>query len=199
MRRVQAAALDLFEARSFGAVTVEEIAARAGVGPATVYRNFGTKERVVLWDDYDPRWMEAIAARLPSDQPLVAVRDALLSGLDRVYGEDRERILRRTRLVMAEPSLTAAAASDHRTLVAALAQAFESKRAFGGGLEREVAAGAIASALEAAVLRWAKGNGARSLRHYLERAFERLATLGQPGPQIRSSERPISARSAARR
>ena len=51
---MQQVALDLFEQRGFAAVGVEEIARAAGVGPATVYRHFGSKERIVLWDDYDP-------------------------------------------------------------------------------------------------------------------------------------------------
>ena len=70
MRRVQAAALDLFEQRGYEQVTVEDIAAAAEVGPATVYRNFGGKERIVLWDEYDPMIFDAIAARL-SEQPVL--------------------------------------------------------------------------------------------------------------------------------
>lgn len=177
MRRVQAVALDLFEERGFQAVTVEEIAVEAGVGPATVYRNFGTKERLVLWDDYDPQLLEALRRHLPGDTPMTAVLAALVAAVDHVYADDKQRILRRTRLILAEPSIAATAASDHTLLVRALSEAFRELRAFGGGLERDVAAGAIAAALEAAVLHWARQDGRRALRHYLERAFERLTTL----------------------
>jgi AcrR family transcriptional regulator len=177
MRRVQAAALDLFEEHGFAAVTVEEIAARASVGPATVYRNFGAKERIVLWDDYDPALMDAIAARLPADEPLAAVRAAILAALEGIYAEDGERILRRARLITAEPALTAAAAADHAALVAGLSEVFAARRSFGDALERDVAARAVAGALEAAVLHWVRRGGRRTLGHLLSRAFERLATL----------------------
>ena len=60
MRRVQAVAMDLFEGRGFAEVTVEEIAAAAEVGPATVYRHFGTKEGIVRWDKLE--WLPPLRA-----------------------------------------------------------------------------------------------------------------------------------------
>src|SRR5688572_21914373 len=85
MRRVQEAALDLFERRGFDEVRIEEIAAASEVSSATIYRHFGTKERIVLWDEYDPMLEAAIAERLPGAAPLPAVREALVASLDRVY------------------------------------------------------------------------------------------------------------------
>ncbi|HEY7594201.1 MAG TPA: helix-turn-helix domain-containing protein, partial [Actinophytocola sp.] len=40
MRTIQEQALDLFDARGFDAVTIEEIAAAAEVSPSSVYRYF---------------------------------------------------------------------------------------------------------------------------------------------------------------
>jgi len=50
MRRVQEVALDLFDARGFESVSIEEIARAAEVSPSSIYRYFGTKEQIVLYD-----------------------------------------------------------------------------------------------------------------------------------------------------
>ncbi|MEO7329499.1 MAG: helix-turn-helix domain-containing protein [Minicystis sp.] len=178
MRRAQDAALDLFEARGYAAVTVEDIAAAAGVGPATVYRSFGSKERVVLWDDYDPMLLDAVRARLPTHPLLAAVSGALEEALDRVYGTDKRRILRRTRLLLAEPALIAASAADRLALRAALAALFTEASAAPGDLGAEVAAAAVVATLEVAVERWAKGRGRTPMREVIRASFGALARLG---------------------
>ena len=90
MRRAQAAALDLFEARGYDGTTVEQIADAAEVGAATIYRAFGTKERIILWDEYDPLLFEAIAARLEPYRdrllPTLPVADAVLEALASTLG-----------------------------------------------------------------------------------------------------------------
>lgn len=174
MRRVQAAALDLIEARGYDAVTIEEIAAAAESSPATVYRNFGSKERILLWDDYDPMLLEGIAARLADQAPLDAVRDALIDALDRVYQDDRARILRRARLTTTHPALAAGAAADQAMLGRALADVLEGAGVGRDRLDADVLAGAIVGALAAAITHWVAGDGRAPLRQVLRRAFAGL-------------------------
>ena len=68
MRHVQSVAIDLFERHGFGKVTIEQIARAADVSPSSIYRHFGTKEQLVLWDEYDPmlldRFGELLAERI---------------------------------------------------------------------------------------------------------------------------------------
>jgi len=52
-RAIQECALDLFDERGFAAVTIEEIAAAAEVSPSSVYRYFGTKEGIIVADEFD--------------------------------------------------------------------------------------------------------------------------------------------------
>jgi AcrR family transcriptional regulator len=178
MRRVQEAALALFERRGFDAVSIDQIADAAGVGPATIYRNFGTKERVVLWDDYDPMLLDAIARELAERRPVTAVERAVASSLAAVYRADRERILRRARLMRATPALLRAAEADARALRAALAGVLRRAGAAKNDLEARVFAGALVAALEAGVDRWLDGGGRGSLARSFSRAFACLARLG---------------------
>lgn len=176
MRRVQATALDLFEARGFDAVRVEDVAAAAGVGPASVYRYFATKERIVLWDEYDPLLFATVARRLPA--PLVeAFVGGLGEALDAIYARDKVRILRRTRLIKQTPALAAAAASERGEFRTALADLLKATKACHGSLEADVVAGAIVAVLEAAVDHWARRAGRTSLKRLLEEAFAKLPRL----------------------
>ncbi len=179
MRRVQAAALDLFEKRGFDAVTVEDIAQAAKVGPATVYRNFGAKERVVLWDEYDPMLLAAIRARLPGTPLIEAVTDALIATLDGIYQTDRARILRRTRLILSIPALASASETDREALRGALTHLFAEAHATPAGLAAEVASAAIVATLTAAVTRWAHDRAKRPMRDVLRDAFAALSALGR--------------------
>jgi AcrR family transcriptional regulator len=175
MRAVQEAALDLFEARGFAAVTIDEIAAAAGVGPATVYRNFGSKERIVLWDEYDPQLFGELAKRLPDAAPTRAVLEGMIAALEPAYAVDRKRILRRSRLALATPELRAAIAAEMQTLRAALAAVFVEHGAARAGLEANVFAAAIAGTLETAIEAWVHDRGRTPLPAILRRAFRYLA------------------------
>lgn len=177
MRRVQDAALDLFEGRGYAAVTVDEIAAAAGVGPATVYRRFGTKEGVVLWDEYDPLLLDLLAPRLREAPLLSAVEGALVEALDRIYRADRRRILRRSRLLLSEPSLLAAAALQGVELRGALAALFEKEGAARDAFDAAVAAAAVVATLETAVRRWVDERGRTPMSEVLQDAFSALGRL----------------------
>ncbi len=58
--RVEHVALDLFRRHGFDQVTVERIAAEAGVGATTFYRYFGTKDGVLF--AFQARWLQDVAA-----------------------------------------------------------------------------------------------------------------------------------------
>jgi AcrR family transcriptional regulator len=70
MRTIQERALDLFDARGFDAVTIEEIAAAAEVSPSSVYRYFGTKEGLVVADEFDSWSQEAVEEILDLNDPV---------------------------------------------------------------------------------------------------------------------------------
>jgi AcrR family transcriptional regulator len=160
MRRVQTVALALFKARGLAQVTVEDVAHAAHVGAASVYRNFGTKEGIVLWDEYDPALLAAIVDRLPSQPPLRAIRDAVLDQLGKVYSRDRARLLQRTRLVLSEPSLLAANVAQQERFRTALATALRPGRT---QVEADALAAVALGILDAAIREWVRRQGRRSL------------------------------------
>lgn len=180
MRRIQAAALDLFAADGYDATSVETIAAHAGVGPATVYRAFGSKEAIVLWDEYDPMLLQAFAAHLEALSPADALLQAVTDSLAKVYTSDRDRILRRARLMRSVPAIERAATANlaHlRTALATCLEAHRPKRVVRDALEATVFAAALVSTLEVAIDRWLADDGKTPLARCLKLAFTRLAKL----------------------
>jgi len=170
MRRAQEAALDLFERRGFAAVTIEEIAAKADVGPATLYRNFGTKERIVLWDDYDPALFEQIAQRLPGD-PLEAMIEGVIAALGPIYKRDHARLLRRSRLAFTIPEVIATSAADMIALRTQLSALLVEHAATRSVLEADVLAAVFVATLEVAIAHWVTGEGKTALPTLLRRAL----------------------------
>ena len=186
MRRIQLAALTLFERCGFERVTIEDIARAAQVGPATVYRNFTTKERIVPWDEYDPMLVSGVEKRLATESSFDATRDALIAGLNAVYGRDRERILRRMRVLADSPSMRAEATQNLAALRVALATVYRKKRAVPSQLAADVIAGVVISTLEAAIAAWAAQAARRSLQFHVTRAFAVLDTISA-GPALNPS------------
>lgn len=70
MRTIQEKALDQFDERGFGVVTIEEIAAASGVSPSTVYRYFGTKEGLIVSDEFAALSQDALAELLDLSDPV---------------------------------------------------------------------------------------------------------------------------------
>lgn len=110
MHRIQTVALDLFDEHGYDQVTIERIAEQAEVSPSSVYRYFGTKEQLVIWDEYDPVALAAIADELQQRPPIEAVRRVVEVVMGEAVRTDPERIHRRLRLAFTNPSIEAASA-----------------------------------------------------------------------------------------
>jgi AcrR family transcriptional regulator len=179
MRSVQLTALGLFEARGFDAVTIEEVAKAGRVSAPTIYRHFGTKEGLVLWDEYDPVLLQSMSERLRTDALGDAIREAIVRPLDRIYATEASLILRRMRLMEAHAGLGAAAASNLRGLRAEMARIFVSSGVCRDPLEADVIAGATTTALEIAISHWARAEGKWPLRRFIERSLRLLGRFAE--------------------
>lgn len=154
MRRIQEVAVEQFEEHGFAAVTIEQIAEHAEVSPSSVYRYFGTKERLVLHDEYDDL-VFAVAERLFADHdPWTALGTAigLLQGTHFVadgLSLRRMRVWQDTASVRAEGFLFL---DESRAAAGTLMHAGDR---FGRSKEDyEVVAAALMAALFRALERW---------------------------------------------
>lgn len=108
MRRIQSVALEQFEEHGFDNVTIEHIASHCEVSPSTIYRYFGTKETIVIWDEYDPLALQAIVEELDDYPPVEAVRRVVTTIMLSAFEQDAARIRRRMRLAFTNSSVEAA-------------------------------------------------------------------------------------------
>ena len=105
---IQRQALRLFREQGYDATTVAQISEASEVSESTFFRYFPTKEDVVLWDKFDPRIFEALAAQPPGAGPVRALRDAIREVMTRASAEERAEVRGRVELLLSVPPLRAA-------------------------------------------------------------------------------------------
>ncbi|MGE0600956.1 MAG: TetR/AcrR family transcriptional regulator [Dehalococcoidia bacterium] len=172
MRRIQAVALDLFDQLGFESVTIEQIADGAEVSPSSVYRYFGTKEQVVLWDEGDIEFLEVVAAKLSDHPPVEAVRLALAQVLTEYFAGNEERARRMTRLLFDEPALRTALFEAVNGFTAVVAQALvHASGRDEADLDAQVIATVLVGALVVATRHWHESGYAAPLGDEMERAL----------------------------
>jgi AcrR family transcriptional regulator len=179
------AALELFRARGYRQVTVDEIARQAGVARRTVFRYFATKEDLVLFDhgDYVATFRRVLEERPARERPFRALRRAARA----VAGElqqNRTQLLPRLRLVAKEPALRARYVELdqrwHEAIVETLAPFAASDDA---ELRLRLIAGAVVGALNAGLTVWVRRGGRLDLEAAVDRVFDLLQNgLGEVLP-----------------
>jgi AcrR family transcriptional regulator len=183
---IHEAAFELVELHGLSGVTVETISDRAGVSPRTFWSYFSSKEDAVI--DRDPERAglvrSALAARPPDEDALTALRRVLEDDLERRL-VDRDRALRRSRLVRREPHLMAAAAAVFDELEGVLVQGIAER--LGQDPTTDVMPGLVVSAAcgacRVAHLRWVDRKGRAALPDLMGEAFDHLARgLATPRP-----------------
>jgi AcrR family transcriptional regulator len=175
-RRIQAAALELFDRRSFDEVTVEQVAEAAEVSVATVYRYFVTKENLVLHDPVEALLTDSMIEALRAGIEIPAALVRVLESLPAELGEGLDEETRiRIRLANEVPAIAGAAHIRARARAAQLVDALPSRAA--DPLRARVQALAALSALEAATDHWHDDPHAGTLRDVTLSAVRAL-----PGP-----------------
>jgi AcrR family transcriptional regulator len=173
------AAVRLVEARGLAQVTVEDIAAAAGVSPRTFFNYFPTKEDAVV--GWDPGLLAELVAHLRArpvtESPLQALGATLLEVFAPADVDVDDR-LRRLRVARSDPHLMAHQVlrfgDTERELVAALADRRGTEPAHDHYAALVVAA--VLAAGRAALMAWCDDGGRRSLDRVLA---DHLRVLGE--------------------
>lgn len=178
---IASAALELFAARGYAAVTVSEVAAAAGVGERTLYRYFADKEDLLFGEDEQLRatLRSAIEQQPDGQPPFTMLREASAS-VARVLQGRREEVARRARVIASSAALSARDRAKRGAWESLLAD----------GLSRRGVPPAQAALLgrigvachDEALTRWLEQDRPRrSLDGELDAAFTQLATLTAEG------------------
>jgi len=116
-------AFRLFRAQGYDATTVEQIADAAEVSPSTFFRYFPTKEDVVLQDDLDLLWLEAIREQPPEVGPIAALRAGVHTAFARMGEAEWAQLRETSELALAVPAVRGRMLEELARTTQALAEA----------------------------------------------------------------------------
>ncbi|WP_037914638.1 TetR family transcriptional regulator [Actinacidiphila yeochonensis] len=183
-RRLQQAALELYQERGFDRTTTAEIAARAGVNERTFFRHFPDKREVLFDGESDLRaaLTQAVAEAPEGLQPL----DVLLGAFRKAEGileGNRPFAEPRLRLIAATPALRERDLAKATSVTEAMAEALRQR----GVADRlaGLAARTGWAAFHQAAQDWID-DPSRSLDEHLLEAFDDLRALSGPVPSARA-------------
>jgi AcrR family transcriptional regulator len=187
MRTIQERALDLFDERGFDAVTIEEIAAAAEVSPSSVYRYFGTKEGLIVADEFDSWSQEALEGILDVNDPVGSLLQVVLNyeaapeqapqPQDAPRGPQAEPSpWRRVRYFFQEPSVRMAVCATLDRASQRIAPLMATK---GGMTETQarVAANALVFGYFGALEQWDLDGGIHPIAQYVEEGMRPLRRI----------------------
>jgi AcrR family transcriptional regulator len=175
---IERAALDLFSARGFDAVTLAEVADAAEVGQRTLFRYFSDKEELLFGDDHALRLRlgELLAVRPEHEPATTAALEAVL-GLAPMWQDSRELGRRRRAVIDASPALAARERAKHSAYEQVLLGGLVAR-----GLDRPAArllSRVSVTCFDEAVTRWLDDDDPQrpGLAHRVREAFAVVARL----------------------
>ena len=168
-------AFRLFREQGYDATTVEQIAEAAEISPSTFFRYFPTKEDVVLQDDMELLWIDALRAQPPDMPPIAALRASLHAAFASLSAEDLAEMRETTDFALSVPAVRARMLDEFARTIGVMATAIAERAGRSpGDFEVRTLAGA---ALGVAMSSWfnAQGDMERFMTEY-SRALELLLT-----------------------
>jgi AcrR family transcriptional regulator len=175
-RRLQEAALKLFEERGYEHTVAADIAAEAGVTQRTFFRHFSDKREVLFGgeDVFIAALTQAVSQIARDAGPWETLRQALRS-VEPVFVENRAFSLPRQRIIARYPTLQERAQTKIREVIGALSSALGDR----GIPERpaQLAAQMGMVAMNQAVSAWFAGPPSDLLGDHIDQAFQDVRDL----------------------
>src|SRR5580700_3280005 len=165
--RLAQAAFDLFNERGYEQTTIDDIAERAGLGRATFFRHYRSKDDVIF-PDHD-RLLERVRDRLRSTghaTALAAVSDAVRLVLLH-YLDEGDLARRRYALTSTVPALRdreIVSVARYQRLFREFITDWMAEPAQAAALRAELMAAAVVAAHNHALRRWLRGDAADPVR-----------------------------------
>ncbi|MFF0726314.1 TetR family transcriptional regulator [Streptomyces sp. NPDC004134] len=179
------AALQLLASKGFDAVTVDEIAATAGVSKRTFFRYFASKEDVVVQflAELGTGMRAALSARPGAERPSAALRETVWAALA-TCADQSDRTLRVVGLILGTPALRARFLEHQDRWRDDLAAELARRLGLGAGtgLYPQLAAGMALGAFDTVLRRWSGSDGAEDPAELTDRAFATLAPALDAAP-----------------
>jgi AcrR family transcriptional regulator len=160
------AAFRLFAEKGYSEVTMEEIAAAAGISRSTVYRRFPTKEDVVL--DVPTRWLDAFdeaAAALPDDATLAEAFSITSQAVATYIDANIERAMASYAILEEAPTLKVSGVATTQWLqrMVTLAETYGGPATADDKDRAAILAGAYLGGIDAMMFQWASNGGTESV------------------------------------
>ena len=174
---VVVAALELFRARGFGQVTMEDIARAAGVSRRTVYRRFATKEHIVL--EVPKRWLavwDAAVAEHPAARPLDVAEAACLA-VTRHIDAHRSDVLAAYAALAESPALASSGAANNDAWIDRVVALLRTEPGRLSASTLHVIAGAYLGAIDGMMSQWVKAGGRGSVHRSTRDLLDRLRPI----------------------
>lgn len=174
---------ELTKDRGFENVTIDDMAAAAGVSRSTLLRYFGSKEEVILsaFDGHSVRFADELRARPADEDDWTALRRAVEGVLAYYYLENPTGALSVTLFVKNTPALYERQATKRGGWRPVFTAALAARAGITGTVpvEMEIKVAAALDCMGIAIERWAESDGELDLLGLLAEGFEGLA--GLPG------------------
>jgi AcrR family transcriptional regulator len=191
---IQDAALDLFEEQGYEATTVDQIAARAEVAPATLFRYFPSKAELLVGDNNEtlPAIVATVLERPADEDGMTAIRRAIVEQW--VPAIDPTTAARRARIVATSDLLSGLSYHRGQSWLTDLADALARREDAAPGDERcvlitRMAMATMASGVEGWIASGFHGDLAEAIEASFDRANAIFAELSRPAPPRRRSRR----------